>query len=259
MPATTRPTTTGPVSATRRSRHRAAGAALAVALALVVGAAACGSDDDTTAEGAPALGDATTTTTDGVGTGSGDDPTSGAEGADGSITFASLEERCDDLTDLAAELRGEEPAAQRSGSIPPGPTEASVDGVVGYETASCLYRFGEDAGAGAVGGDDDEVAFVVERLLPEGADSRAVLDVVWDALSVTEPVGDGPWLEAKFHATTSIEARSVLHVRVDDDTFVRVRVKAPADLEGSPFLEADVLSATAADLLERLDLDDGAG
>lgn len=206
------------------------GCASAVA---VLAGAACG--DDGVAERGPAI----------------ETDTGDAEGAPEveasaePITLQDLETRCDELEDIAADLRGDDPEVVSTGSTPPGPTGVMVGETVGYRTASCIYGWGEDSF-----NTPDRITFQIDEPVEDEV-SEEVRNNLWDALAFdSEPagVGDG----ARFHHGVSFDAQSVLHVRVGEGV-VRIRVQVPEDLADAPYLEEDRIVAAAEDLLPRLD------
>lgn len=203
---------------------------LALAVAGLLVAAACGDDDGDTADDTTTTADDTTTTAPGAG--------------DGAITIDDLELRCDELTDIATELRGEAPASSEAAGDPPGPSEVQVDDEPGYVTSTCIYAYEGDSIA-----DPNRVTLRIERAI---ADTPAVQDAIFDSLSFDTEIpdlGDA----ARYLNRTTVDTISLVHVRVGDSV-ATVRVGVPSDLEGEPYLAQEPMVAAAREFLDRIEL-----
>jgi len=186
-----------------------------------------------------------------LGTGEG-----GGDGdASGPIAFEDLLNRCEELTDIATSLRGEEPTEVETDQ-PPEPRQVSSEsnGVeASYEEADCRFTYEGDRfetpnrvrlgvrraeGGDALEGDDLAAAYgtCAEGEVPFG-----------EEVSV-DGVGD----EACFRNEVSFDAESQLVARVGDQ-IVYVVVSVPEELGDSPFLELEPVTTAALDFLERLE------
>ena len=183
---------------------------------------------------------------------------SGDDGNDatGPIAFEDLQDRCNELTDLATTLRGEEPAAVDVDEPPePAQVTTEVNGVeAAWAEAECRFTYEGDSfdepnrirfgmrqaeGGGPLEGDDLAGAYgeCAEGEIPFGEEVGV------------NGVGD----EACFRTEVSFDAESELVTQVGG-IVVYLVVSVPAELEGSPFLGLEPVTTAALDFLALLDV-----